>query len=87
MKNILKTTILALVLAAFTSCSDPLDRVYNEETIEEDLKALVSQDKIRTHEEMENLYDYIQLLKALDVSLDSVTYRQLLEEANEITEE
>ena len=83
MKNILKTTILAFILAAFTSCSNPLDRVYNPNTIQEDLEVIVARDKIRTREDIELLLDYIQVMEALNINLEGKTYRQLLEEAKE----
>ena len=84
MKNILKTVILAFALAAFTSCSNPLDREYNPDTLQEDLQVIVARDKIRSHEDIVLLSDYIQLSEVLNISLEGKTYRQLLEEAREL---
>ena len=86
MKNILKTAILALALTAFVSCSNPLDKVYNEETIMEDLQSIVARDKV-SKQDLENLAYYVMLADYNEISLDGKTYRQLIEEANKFSEE
>ena len=85
MKNILKTTILAIALTAFVSCSDPLDKLYNEETIMEDLQSIVDRDKV-SKQDLENLAYYVMAANFNEISLEGKTYRQLIEEANNFTE-
>ena len=81
MKNILKTTLLALAIAAFASCSDPLDKVYDEETVMDDLQSIIARDKV-SKEELENLAYYVMAANFNDINLAGKTYRQLIKEAN-----
>lgn len=86
MKTIIKTAVIALALTAFVSCSDPLDKVYNQATIEDDLQTIIAHDKV-SKQELENLAYYVVFASINGTDLEGKTYRELITEANKAAEE
>ena len=73
--------IFAGTLLFLVSCSSPLDRPYNEETLMEDLKVIIARNKANKSDMM-HLAEYLFNRK---LSGDSITetYRELIRKANE----
>jgi hypothetical protein len=69
-------------LLFFASCSNPLDRPYNEDTLMEDLEVIVARDKAYKPD-MINLSEYLFKCKINGDSINGKTYGQLIKEANE----
>jgi hypothetical protein len=82
MKKLLLKLLFAVMLFSFASCSNPLDRVYNENTLSEDLEIIVARDKAYKAD-MENLAYYLTFMQISGDSLEGKTYRELIKSANE----
>jgi len=77
--------IFAGILLFLASCSSPLDRPYNEETLLEDLKVIIARDKANKSD-MVNLAEYLFNRKLNGDSITG-TYRELIRKANESARE
>ena len=86
MKKIILKFITALLLITLVSCSDPLDKKYNENSLADDLQEIVARDKVNKTD-MENLSVYIIRAKIMGETLDGKTYKELFEEANKYAAE
>ncbi len=82
MKKTIIKGIIAATLLVFVACSNPLDRPYNEETLQEDIEVLVARDKVYKDDLM-NLSSYIIKCKITGEPLEGKTYRELIKEADE----
>ncbi len=79
--NYLNSTILLLLFSTFLACSTPgLERIYNEATIEEDLKAVSEE---ISNDEFLMLKDYILSVDPSTVFLSQMNYTQLLSKSRE----
>lgn len=73
----MKKQILALGLATLLfSCSSPMDKKFNEETAEEDMKAVKSE---LDSTEMKLLAGSMLRLKLQDKKLEDMTYAEILD--------
>jgi hypothetical protein len=81
-KAFLFLTIIGLV----TSCSRPLNKNYNEDTLAEDGKAIKESGKL-SNEEAQIMAGWIVMSKLKGESLEGKTYGDILEEAKEYKQE
>ena len=82
----LKAILALLFIVTLSSCNNPLNKQYNEKTLEEDAKAIRESKKL-TDDEMELLGAYIIREKLGNVKLDGLTYLEMLKKAKDITAE
>lgn len=83
MKNITITSVVCLLLL---SCSSPLNKKYNEETLSEDAKEIKEKGGL-TEEDAQTLAGWIVRAKLNDKKLDNKTYREILMEAKDYKNE
>ena len=69
----------------FSSCDGPLNRKYNEETLNDDLQTIIAQDKV-DKKDLENLAFYLIKCNIEGIELEGKTYKELIKEANELAE-
>jgi len=77
--------IVAGMLIFLASCSNPLDRPYNEATLMEDLQVIIARDKA-SKSDMVNFAEY-RFMRKLNGDSITGTYRELIREANEFAKE
>ena len=82
----LKAILALLFIVTLSSCNNPLNKQYNEKTLEEDAKAIRESKKL-TDDEMELLGAYIIREKLGNVKLDGLTYLEMLKKAKDIKAE
>tara|TARA_Y100000815_G_scaffold275497_2_gene314087 strand:+ start:5288 stop:5911 length:624 start_codon:yes stop_codon:yes gene_type:complete len=74
------------MILALTSCSSPLNKPYDEETIEEDTKAIKESGKL-TEEDGQLMAGWIIKAKLSGEDLEGKTYSQILSEAKDYKKE
>lgn len=81
----MKITYLFILLACLTlfSCNSPLDKTYNEDTLETDLKEIVESKKVDTTD-LNYIGMYIMRANMLGESLEGKTYNDILKNAREL---
>ncbi|WP_298501807.1 hypothetical protein [uncultured Maribacter sp.] len=83
----MKKTLLRLTLIGIlTSCSGPLDKKYNEDTLSQDAKE-IKKDGDLTEKEVQVMAGWIVRAKMKDEKLEGKTYREILEEAKDYKKE
>lgn len=75
-----KLTTIILLSLALVSCSNPMDRKYNEAKLEEDMKAIKESGKMN-EQDAELLASWIVMSKLGNEDLSNKTYQQILDEA------
>ena len=83
-KLIMKKLHLIIIATLLISCSNPLDKAYNQETLEEDIIKL--KDTL-SEEELNTLGGYIFLKSISNDNMLGISYGDLLDEAKKINEE
>ena len=83
MKKITHTILLILAVTLLTSCSNPLNKKYNEDTLKVDLKEILDSKKADSTD-VKYIALYLVRAKMLGESLESKTYKDILESAVEI---
>jgi hypothetical protein len=80
-----KITLLSLFTGLFllTSCSNPLDRKYSEETVKEDMKELVESGKVDSTD-IKFIGTYMVRSVMLGEELEGKTYGEMLENAQNL---
>ncbi|HWB63464.1 MAG TPA: hypothetical protein VG603_08145 [Chitinophagales bacterium] len=81
MKKILSIVMLATVLA-LNSCSTPLDKKYNEQTLDKDMKEIVASKSV-SDEDKDMLAGYIVISKIMGTNFEGKTYNDILKEAKD----
>ncbi|WP_299215893.1 hypothetical protein [uncultured Dokdonia sp.] len=75
-----KSIIYVLLFLVFQSCSSPLDKKYNEDTLEIDAKEIKESDKL-SEEDAEILAGWILKSKLTNDDLEGKTYAEIIDEA------
>lgn len=78
-----KVVVLLFVSIIVLSCSNPVDKPYKKDTLEEDI---IEIKKKVTDEELETLAGYIALQELAEESMLGKTYAELLDEAKQLQE-
>jgi hypothetical protein len=84
-KSIFTLTIAGLFFA-LTSCNNPLNKKYNEDNLDKDLKEIVESKKADTTD-MVYIAMYIMRAKMLGEKLEGKSYNDILENAKELRKE
>ncbi|TYB72605.1 hypothetical protein ES676_10540 [Bizionia saleffrena] len=83
----MKKTLIALsLIGVLISCSSPLDKKYNEDTLVEDTKDIKETSDI-SEEDTELMAGWIMRAKWIDATLDDKTYGEIIEEAKNYKKE
>jgi hypothetical protein len=88
MINTKQTLILIAMIAIFTvtSCNNPLNKKYNEQTLEQDAKEIYESKKLN-EDEAKLLTGYIMLAKLGGKNLEGKTYKEILQAAKDYKSE
>lgn len=81
-----KSLLLLLSIVILTSCSGPLDKKYNEDTLEEDAKEIKESGKL-SEEDAKIMAGWILRSKFKDENLEGKSYGDILEEAKDYKKE
>jgi len=81
-----KLVLTLSLIGILISCSGPLDKNYNEETLEEDAKEIKKAGDL-TEEEAQMMAGWIIRAKMKDKKLEGKTYSEILEEAKDYKKE
>lgn len=83
MRKTIFTLTIAGLLFTLTSCNNPLNKKYNEDNLDKDLKEIVESKKADTTD-MGYIAMYIMRAKMLGEKLEGKTYNDILENAKEL---
>jgi len=83
MKKIIYLSLLAI---SIVSCSNPMNREYNKETVKEDFKAITQEDAA-TEEEMQVITGWLMRSELSNESVEGKTYAEILDKANDFKRE
>lgn len=86
MKRIVIIPIITVFLMIIASCSNPLDKKYNESTLQTDFKEIVESKKADTTD-MKYIAIYMVRAKILGEKLEGKTYKDILSSAKQIRED
>ena len=81
MKKYILSLFILLSVLGFSACTNPMDKVYQEETLMEDLEKIIARDKLNK-QDMENFALYLIKCHIEGRDLEGKTYKELFEEAN-----
>jgi hypothetical protein len=81
-----KICLILLITSMLISCSGPLDKKYNEDTLAEDAKELKESGKL-SDEDAAIMAGWIFRAKLKDESLEGITYGEILAKAKDYKEE
>jgi len=78
-----KLLIVFVATLLFYSCSSPLDRKYSKETFQDDLEALVKEEKIDSAATMK-IAGYLMYATMSGESIDGLSYREIIVKSDEL---
>ena len=83
MRNYIYTLAITGFFLAFTACNNPINKKFNENNLEKDLKEIVESKKADTTD-IQFIAMYIMRAKMLGEKLEGKTYKDILENAKEL---
>lgn len=85
-QKVMKKLLLPFLLLAVVSCSNPMNKKYDEKTLEADMKEIKEKNKL-SEEDTKTFAGWLLLSKLANKDLTGKTYQQILDEAKNYKKE